>query len=327
MLLVETLKSGDIICLVRDIQGKGIMPHHFKDMTNGQFTTHYGINKEDWFEQQHIPANVFIRTTTKKDGRTRSLIAPHRGRNSQLAVFDDEIFATGSYEFTAMPERWCPIYESSTNIPEGGGELKPVRHNDCYSAWSPKLNKYMMIPTRWDKNLMYCRPYGEFSYDDFEMELLPAAPGVNGVNFKVNGGGGKSGRPKLGAGIRLSNPTKKPDFPDCHDNRYLKYNNAESRFPHPSEVDEWYVPWGEFKPKFRYNDDAVPKGSLTINFPITGIGKIIKGIIKPPRGRVNKPRQPSTDSPYEDMHKQVVADPNSPWAKYNPKSNYNPFTK
>ena len=91
MLLVETLKSGDIICLVRDIQGKGIMPHHFKDMTNGQFTTHYGINKEDWFEQQHIPANVFIRTTTKKDGRTRSLIAPHRGRNSQLAVFDDEI--------------------------------------------------------------------------------------------------------------------------------------------------------------------------------------------------------------------------------------------
>jgi hypothetical protein len=111
VLLVETLKSGDIICLVRDIQGKGIMPHHFKDMTNGQFTTHYGINKEDWFEQQHIPANVFIRTTTKKDGRTRSLIAPHRGRNSQLAVFDDEIFATGSYEFTAMPERWCPIYE------------------------------------------------------------------------------------------------------------------------------------------------------------------------------------------------------------------------
>lgn len=274
------------------------MPHHFKDMTDRQFFATYNLTKEAWFENEDISAHVYIRKTTKKDGRTRSLIAPERGRLSQMAVFDDEIFSTGSYEFTKLPERWCPIYRTSQEVPKGGGELKPVRYDECYSAWSPQEEKYILIPTRWERNLMYCRPYGDFQYDDFEMELLPAAPGVNGANFKVNGGGGKSDRPKLGAGMRVYNAQKKPTFPDCHDNRYLKHNTNTTKWPHPQEVDEWYIPWGEFRPKFRYHNDKVNKGSITINFPITGIGNIIEGIKKLPRGRVTNPRHPE-GAPYE----------------------------
>ncbi len=316
------MEPGDVICLLAEVQGRGIMPHHFKDMTDRQFFASYNITKEAWFENEDIPAHVYIRKTTKKDGRTRSLIAPERGRLSQMAVFNDEIFSTGSYEFTKLPERWCPIYKSSQEVPEGGGELKPVRHDECYSAWSPQEEKYILIPTRWERNLMYCRPYGDFQYDDFEMELLPAAPGVNGANFKVNGGGGKSGRPKLGAGMRVYNAQNKPTFPDCHDNRYLKHNNNSTKWPHPQEADEWYVPWGEFRPKFRYHDDKVNKGSITINFPITGIGKIIVGIKKLPRGRVTKPRQPY-DSPEPRQPYAPQKQKQTPWGQ-NPTQPYNP---
>ena len=305
------MESGDVICLTTDLAGRGILPHHFQEMSDYQFNAHYGISKEEWFYQNPVNAHVYIRKTTKKNGRTRSLIAPSMGRNSQLAVFDDEIFAAGSYEFTQLPERWCPIFESRQEVPEGGGELKPIKTDNSYSVWSPQKEEYCLLPTRWERNLLYCRPYDELSYDDFEMELLPAAPGVNGVNYKVNGGGGKTGRPKLGAGMRLYNAQKQPNFPDCHDNRYLKHETER----HPRDAEEWYVPWSEFRPKFRWHDDRVPKGSLTINFPITGIGKLVKGIKQTPRGRITDPRQ---YPPTPDRQKQY------PWSQ--PPQPYNPTT-
>ena len=215
MTFIYHMQSGDIICLTTDVAGRGILPHHLNDMTDHQFVAHYGTTKDEWFEKNPVDAHVYIRKTTKKGGRPRSLIAPSMGRNSQLAVFNDEIFMVGSYELTKVPDRWCPIFETSEQVPEGGGELKPIRCDNNYSAWSPESEKYCMIPTRWDRNLLYCRPWAETTLDDFEMELLPAAPGVNGVNFRVNGGGGKTGRPKLGAGMRLYNAPHKPDFPDA----------------------------------------------------------------------------------------------------------------
>jgi len=312
MTSIDCMESGDIVCLITDLAGKGILPHHFQDMSDSQFVAHYGLTKEDWFENNPVDAHVYIRKTTKKEGRSRSLIAPPMGRNSQLAVFNDEIFMVGSYELTHLPDRWCPIFESAPEVPEGGGELKPIRCNNSYSAWSPESEKYCMIPTRWDRNLLYCRPWAETTLEDFEMELLPAAPGVNGVNFRVNGGGGKTGRPKLGAGMRLYNAQQKPDFPDCHDNRYLKHEEGR----HPRDADEWYVPWGEFKPKFRWHDDKVPKGSITINFPFTGIGKIITGITKPLRGRVTKPRQPYDAPEYPPYAPQQQQQ--TPWGQQSP---------
>ncbi len=316
------MKTGDIVCLVGDVAGRGILPHHFQDMTDHQFVSHYGITKTEWFQQNQVNAHVYIRKTTKKDGRTRSLIAPPSGRNSQLAVFDDEIFMVGSYELTAFPDRWCPIFNSDDSVPEGGGELKPIKCNEHYSAWSPAEEKYLMIPTRWERNLLYCRPFESATLEDFEMELLPAAPGVNGVNYRVNGGGSKSGRPKLGAGMRLYNAQQKPTFPDCHDNRYLKHESHR----HPQDAEEWYVPWGEFRPKFRWHDDTVPKGSMTINFPMTGIGKLVKGIKQPPRGRVTTPRQqpPYDYDPPHNNRKPWSQNPFSPQNQQAPYYGINP---
>ena len=283
------MKAGDVICLEMDVNKGGVQSSHFRDLTEHQFAHIVGCSKAEWFLKNNVPAHVYIRPTTRKDGRTRSLIAPDRGKNSQLAVFDDEIFGVGSYEFTRIPERWVPIFAHSKDCPEGGGTLKPIMDNDVYTAWSEQRQDYLRVPTRWGRNLMFCRPYDlqDGWEDDFEMELLPAAPGVNGVNFRVNGGGSKTGRPKLGAGMRLYNAQSEPSFPQCHDNKYLKHHQDQ----HPREAEEWYIPWGEFRPKFRWHDDAVPKGSITINFPITGIGKIISGVPRPPRGRVRTPGQ------------------------------------
>ena len=100
------MEAGDIVCLEGDISGRGVLASHFRDLTDVQFAQSYGITKEQWFIENNVPAQVYIRPTTKKNGRTRSLISPDRGKNSQLAVFDDEIFGVGSYEFTALPERW-----------------------------------------------------------------------------------------------------------------------------------------------------------------------------------------------------------------------------
>jgi hypothetical protein len=122
--------------------------------------------------------------------------------------------------------------------------------------------------------------------------------------------------------MRVYNAQNKPTFPDCHDNRYLKHNNNSTKWPHPQEADEWYVPWGEFRPKFRYHDDKVNKGSITINFPITGIGKIIVGIKKLPRGRVTKPRQPY-DSPEPRQPYAPQKQKQTPWGQ-NPTQPYNP---
>ena len=289
------MDAGDIVCLESDIHGKGILPSHFHDLTSTQFNQHYGMSKEQWFIDANVAAMVYIRPTTKKDGRLRSLIAPDRGKNSQLAVFNDEIFGVGSYEFTAIPERWCPVFNTTTHCPEGGGPLKPVKHDTHYTAWSPERQEYLNIPTRWDRNLFFCRPFQDPQWEDFEMELLPAAPGVNGVNYRVNGGGSKTGRPKLGAGVRLYNAQQTPTFPECQDNRYLKHESKQ----HPRDAEEWYIPWGQFRPKFRYYDDQVPRGSITINFPMTGIGKIMTGI-KPAiaRGRVTTPRPQESDDDY-----------------------------
>ena len=289
------MESGDIICLEHDISGKGILPSHLQDMTDHQFAQHYGTTKEEWFVKSNVSAMVYIRPTTKKDGRTRSLIAPDRGKNSQLAVFDDEIFGVGSYEFTSLPERWCPIFSYNSTCPDGGGELKPVKRGNNYTAWSPEKQCYLDIPTRWERNLMFCRPFANPNWEDFDMEVLHAAPGVNGANFRVNGGGSRTGRPKLGAGVRLYNAQNAPTFPECHDNRYLKHENDR----HPREAEEWYIPWGEFRPKFRWHDDSVPKGSVTINFPLTGITKFFPGIKSSnPRGRVTTPRPKETDDDY-----------------------------
>jgi hypothetical protein len=112
--------------------------------------------------------------------------------------------------------------------------------------------------------------------------------------------------------MRLYNAQQKPDFPDCHDNRYLKHEEGR----HPRDADEWYVPWGEFKPKFRWHDDKVPKGSITINFPFTGIGKIITGITKPLRGRVTKPRQPYDAPEYPPYAPQQQQQ--TPWGQQSP---------
>ena len=279
-----------------DVNKGGIQSSHFRDLTEHQFAHMVGCSKAEWFLKNNVPAHVYIRPTTRKDGRTRSLIAPDRGKNSQLAVFDDEIFGVGSYEFTRIPERWVPIFAHSKDCPEGGGTLKPIMDTDVYTAWSEQRQDYLRVPTRWGRNLMFCRPYDlQDGWEDaFEMELLPAAPGVNGVNFRVNGGGSKTGRPKLGAGMRLYNAQSEPSFPQCHDNKYLKHHQDQ----HPREAEEWYIPWGEFRPKFRWHDDAVPKGSITINFPITGIGKIISGVPRQPRGRVRTPRPKETDDDY-----------------------------
>lgn len=290
------MKAGDVICLEMDVNKGGIQSSHFRDLTEHQFAHIVGCSKAEWFLKNNVPAHVYIRPTTRKDGRTRSLIAPDRGKNSQLAVFDDEIFGVGSYEFTRIPERWVPIFAHSKDCPEGGGTLKPIMDTDVYTAWSEQRQDYLRVPTRWGRNLMFCRPYDlQDGWEDaFEMELLPAAPGVNGVNFRVNGGGSKTGRPKLGAGMRLYNAQSEPSFPNCHDNKYLKHHQDQ----HPREAEEWYIPWGEFRPKFRWHDDAVPKGSITINFPITGIGKIISGVPRQPRGRVRTPRPKETDDDY-----------------------------
>mgnify|MGYP001230127895 CR=1 FL=1 len=288
------MEAGDIVCLEGDISGRGVLASHFRDLTDTQFAQSYGVTKEQWFIENNVPAMVYIRPTTKKNGRTRSLISPDRGKNSQLAVFDDEIFGVGSYEFTALPERWCPIWSHTTQCPEGGGPLKPIQKGDTYLAWSPQRQEYLCVPTRWQRNLMFCRPYENPKWEDFEMELLPAAPGVNGANFRVNGGGSKTGRPKLGAGVRLFNAQAEPTFPECHDNKYLKHHQDQ----HPREAEEWYIPWGEFRPKFRWWSDQVTKGSLTINFPLTGIGKLVSGIERPSRGRVTTPRPQETDSDY-----------------------------
>lgn len=121
------MEAGDIVCLEGDISGRGVLASHFRDLTDTQFAQSYGVTKEQWFIENNIPAMVYIRPTTKKDGRTRSLISPDRGKNSQLAVFDDEIFGVGSYEFTALPERWIPIWSHTTQCPEGGGPLKPIQ--------------------------------------------------------------------------------------------------------------------------------------------------------------------------------------------------------
>ena len=206
------MKAGDVICLEMDVNKGGVQSSHFRDLTEHQFAHIVGCSKAEWFLKNNVPAHVYIRPTTRKDGRTRSLIAPDRGKNSQLAVFDDEIFGVGSYEFTRIPERWVPIFAHSKDCPEGGGTLKPIMDNDVYTAWSEQRQDYLRVPTRWGRNLMFCRPYDlqDGWEDDFEMELLPAAPGVNGVNFRVNGGGSKTGRPKLGAGMRLYNAQSEP---------------------------------------------------------------------------------------------------------------------
>ncbi len=321
------MDAGDIVCLESDIHGRGILPNHFHDLTSTQFNQHYGMSKEQWFIDANVPAMVYIRPTTKKDGRLRSLIAPDRGKNSQLAVFNDEIFGVGSYEFTAIPERWCPIFNTTTHCPEGGGPLKPVKLDNNYTAWSPERQDYLNIPTRWDRNLFYCRPFQDPKWEDFEMELLPAAPGVNGVNYRVNGGGSKTGRPKLGAGVRLYNAQQTATFPECQDNRYLKHESKQ----HPRDAEEWYIPWGQFRPKFRYYDDQVPRGSITINFPMTGIGKIMTGI-KPAisRGRVTTPRpQESDDDYYNPQPTNPFLNPArarraNPYSTTNKPSNYYP---
>ena len=313
------MESGDIVCLEGDIQGRGVLPSHFRDFSDTQFNQHYGITKEKWFVENGVAAMVYIRPTTKKHGRNRSLIAPDRGKNSQLAVFNDEIFGVGSYEFTKVPDRWCPIFESYPNCPEGGGHLKPVKDGNRYTAWSPQRQEYLQIPTRWDRNLFYCRPFQDPKWEDFEMELLPAAPGVNGVNFRVNGGGSKTGRPKLGAGVRLFNAKHTATFPECQDNRYLKHESKQ----HPRDAEEWYVPWGEFRPKFRYHDDQVIKGSLTINFPVTGIGKLVAGIKpKVPRGRITTPRPQEQDDDYYNPQGSPVKA--NPFSTHNTPNNYNP---
>ena len=56
--------------------------------------------------------------------------------------------------------------------------------------------------------------------------------------------------------------------------------------------------------------------SITINFPITGIGKIIKGIKKPPRGRVTKPRQPYDSPEYPPYAPQQQHQ--TPWGQKSP---------
>ncbi len=318
------MDAGDIICLEHDIAGRGILPSHLRDLSDMQFNQHYGTSKEEWFIKSDVAAMVYIRPTTKKHGRTRSLIAPDRGKNSQLAVFDDEIFGVGSYEFTAIPERWVPIWNHTADCAAKGGPLKPVKQGDIYTAWSPQIQEYLHIPTRWQRNLMFCRPYDNPKWEDFEMELLPAAPGVNGANFRVNGGGSKTGRPKLGAGVRLFNAQAEPNFPECHDNKYLKHHTDK----HPREADEWYVPWGEFRPKFRWWSDGVTKGSLTINFPVTGIGKLITGIEKPPRGRVTTPRPQENHDDY--YHPMIPSNPfgnparAQPYSTTNTPNNYYP---
>ena len=91
MTFIYHMQSGDIICLTTDVAGRGILPHHLNDMTDHQFVAHYGTTKDEWFEKNPVDAHVYIRKTTKKGGRPRSLIAPSMGRNSQLAVFNDEI--------------------------------------------------------------------------------------------------------------------------------------------------------------------------------------------------------------------------------------------
>ena len=238
---------------------------------------------------------MYIRKTTKKDGKPRSLCAGPTNRYGQKAIFNDELFPSGSYSFEKLnPDRWVPIFNHRQNVAQGGGELKPIRHSEddkiTFSAWSPELNTYLDLPTRWGNSFYYYRPFEEkVSIEDCQFEVLPACPGVKGVNYRVDGGGGKTGRPKLGAGLRIYNAPSDPTCPDCHDNRYLKHDEP---YGDPKKVDEWFVPWGEVRPRYRWHGDDVPRKAITINFPITGIGKIITALKSSARGyrRKDRPR-------------------------------------
>jgi hypothetical protein len=259
------LSTGDVVTLNHHLLSAGLQPEHL-ELPERSFRKIYNCTKTQWFIDHFIPAYVFLRTTTRSKGKKRSLLSPSSGRLCQIAITDEEICPfTGSWAITEHPDRWVPVMEMENHIvPDATTPVKPIIDNSREWVCFHDGNKYCRLPMRWNSNLAFLNP----DITTPQQADLVVAPGVKSTNYSIQGGTGKTMKPKLGAGVIVTHQQSK--LRDSHDNAFSKHMNNFSA----ESTERWLAPFNQTNSRFIHWNAGVPKGAMAINWPITGIGKI-----------------------------------------------------
>ena len=220
-------------------------------------------------KDQDIPVWLYIRPTTKKDGRQRAIyLNPHTAK--QEAVFIEEMSGPVSWEFSKIPERLIYVVEKSAPYTLEELKKKPLiwQNTDAMEVWFAEGTSTYRANTRWAT----CLEYHHASFlenQKYTCELVTNSPFCRNHNYKIG-----KGNPKSSGGIIF---TGKYEYDDkSYDNRYIANKLPNLR----SEEQSYYAPYQSLGARWLKDVSHKPQG-LAINWPITGFLPSIKLALKP----------------------------------------------
>jgi len=229
-----------------------------------------GIPLEDLQESdQDISVWLYIRPTTKKDGRERAMyLNPTTGKHE--ACFLEEMSGPVSWEFSKLPERLIHVIERPAPYSIGELQKKPLiwQNQDNVEVWFSEGESTYCAHTRWATCLEY--HHATFIADQkYTCEVVTNSPHCKNHNYKMG-----KGNPKSSGGIIF---TGKYEYDDkSYDNRYIANRLPNLR----AEKQSYYVPYQNLGARWSKNVSNKPQG-LAINWPITGFLPSIKMALKP----------------------------------------------
>jgi hypothetical protein len=229
-----------------------------------------GSTLEDLQENDRdIPVWLYIRSTTKKDGRERAMyLSPLTGKHE--ACFLEEMSGPVSWEFSKIPERLIYVVERSG--PYGVGELqkKPLiwQSQDNVEVWFAESESTYCALTRWSTCLEYHHA-AFIENQKYTCEVVTNSPHCKNHNYKIG-----KGNPKSSGGIIFRG--KYNYDANSYDNRYIADKLPTLR----AEKQSYYVPYQNLGARWSKNVSLKPQG-LAINWPITGFFPSIKLALKP----------------------------------------------